>query len=119
MVKNIWKNIHIYCGCHKPLTNIKMMPHEGTEGRDMFYSCPKYYPENREYGEKACGNRISITDYKKMVEHISDILEDAMQSRAQIDLTGMSWSSNGIDFTIQKHDRDYIEVAIINRRTIS
>lgn len=121
MIPNIWKKIHIVCGCHK-ITNenapIKMMPHEGVNGGDIFYSCPKYYEENRTYGEKACGNRISIRDYQKMVEHISDILEDSYRNRSIVNLTGMKWKNNSVEYEIIQHTGSQIVIAVKNTRTI-
>ena len=122
MIKNIAKKIHIYCGCHGEKDRIMLEPHEpSSPGMSMFYACPKYYPENREEYEQACANRLSVSDYEKMIVKISDILEEALGKRAVINLRGMQWSNgNGVYFKIVGHDSKSgdIDVFVINKRAL-
>ena len=117
MIPKIWNKISIVCGCHKH--PVPMEPHDGKDGKDMFYSCPKYYEENRDYGEKACGNRLSIRDYEKIVKHISDILEETYKNRGTICLTGLKWKDNSIEYEVIEHSGSKIIVAVKNNRIIS
>lgn len=119
MIKNFWNNIRIFCGNHRENHTIELMPHEGAEGMDMFYSCPKYYPESRSEDEKACGNRINLIEYQKMVEYLSDKIEDAEEERKTVNLTGYQWSNKrGITFTVLRHDKEHIDVLVYNKRAL-
>ncbi len=124
MIQNIWNKITIYCGCHEQDHSIKMLPHAPSDATmvngetSMFYSCPKYYPENRAQTERACFNRLSIADYEKMVNHICEKLESGDQF-SLVNLTGYTWKSkNGILFHVLKHDIDHIDVLVVNKRAL-
>ena len=64
-ITGIWKDITIVCGCHEQ--PVKMIIQEGPSS--LFYSCPRYYPENRNENESACANRINLIDYEEMVNY--------------------------------------------------
>lgn len=115
MIKNIWDTIEVYCGNgHDKL--VKMEIQQGPHS--LFYACPKYHPENRHEGERACNNRINLVDYEKMIDHISSILIDAeMNGRVEY-LTGHTWSSNGIDFKIIAHDSK-IKVLMLSKKSLA
>lgn len=123
MIRNLWKNIHLRCGCHdKP---VKMSPHDsashydGQEDLTAFYACPKYYEEYREAGESPCFNRLSVKDYESMVETISTLLTNAEKERSEINLEGLAWKNkNGIEFRVYKHNRNGIYISMINKRVI-
>lgn len=123
MITNLWKNISIVCGCHK--FPIPLQPHTGSGSgaqggmeRSMFYTCPKYYPDQRDSSEKPCFNRISIGDYEKMVLHLSECLE--AQDGSVVNLAGMRWKSkNGIEFHVLEHSQKNIIVSVKNRRLLS
>ena len=122
MIANIWKDIHVFCGCHED--PVELTPHTGStdyvqggKENSMFYSCPRYYPENREEGERACFNRLGIGEYEQMVTHISKKLEGDDDEYSAINLTGHKWKSKyGIEFRIIRHTRDHIDVSVVNRR---
>jgi hypothetical protein len=122
MIENIWEKISIYCGCHdKP---IKMVPHEGSTyavwsggTNSMFYSCPKYYEENRTPDEHACFNRLNLVEYEEAVTHISDIKEQSMTEDSSVNLTGYRWKNKkGTEFQIMTDDKDGIKISVINRK---
>lgn len=112
MIKNIWKNIDVVCGNHEDL-HTRLIP---TQGKDsMFYACPKYRSENREEGERACPNRITLKDYEAMIKHLSDKLEEGC---GFINLTNHQWTSKGIEFKVLKHRDDYIRVSMLNKKSL-
>ncbi len=123
MIKNIWSKISIYCGNHDH--PVKMEPHEPSTyskwsggNNSMFYSCPKYYPDNRIEGEKPCFNHLSMAEYEDMVMHISGLIEEAGLD-SQVDLTGLKWiNKKGTEFEIMEQDMDHIRVKFINNRAI-
>ena len=66
-IAEAWKYIKPKCGCHGE-NKIDMVIQEGPAS--LFYACPKYHPENREPGERACNNRLNLIEYQKMVEDV-------------------------------------------------
>lgn len=119
MIRNIWGKVRIFCGNHGEDATIKMKGHEGAEDLDMFYSCPKYYPENREEGEHPCGNRLSISDYEQCVQHISDMLEQAEENGAVINLTGHRWADKKrTTFCVIRHTPNHIDVLVLNKQAL-
>lgn len=119
MVKNIWSKIKLVCGNHGEDTSIEMIPHDGAEGLDLFYSCPKYYPDNRPADERPCGNRINLVEYQAAVEHISDVLEENESMGGSVDLRGHKWTNKkGIQFEVIAHKRDKIVVKCLNTRAL-
>lgn len=120
MILNLAKNIHLYCGNHEKDYDAELIEHEGAPGLDMFYSCPKYYDENRKPGERACSNRLTISEYQRMIDHISEIIEMVEAAGNTVNLTGHRWEdkSRGYEFKILKHTKDYINISVKNLRAI-
>ena len=118
MVKNLWKKIHLYCGNHKDDCSIEMKIHDGKDAGNAFYSCPKYYPDNREPGEKACVNHISVNDFEKMLNHIMEILVKGAKDNEEIDLTGYKWKDRYIDYHVLKYSDECINILCLNKRSI-
>ncbi len=121
IIKNIWNKVSIYCGYHEgpvelvPNTRVCDARFAGTAvGNMLFYSCPKYYSENRSPGETACANRIKIDDYQGMVEHISEKIAENDANGVIEDLTGYEWKKRGIHFRIIKYTDEAIHVSVIN-----
>ncbi len=119
MVKNIWSSIRLFCGNHEDNHSIEMIPHEGADGLDMFYSCPKYYPENRSAEERPCGNRINLVEYQAAVEHISEVLEEAQLDGGTVNLRGHKWKNKkGIRFEVINHSMNHIDISFVNERAL-
>ena len=124
MIKNLWNNIHLYCGCHNEL--VPMHFHDGAANREAgvdtlsaFYACPKYDPENRKYGEKPCMNRMTVEDMEKAVEVLSSVLEDAQAKGDLVNLEGFAWRSNkDIEYRVVKHNRTGIHMTAVNYRVL-
>lgn len=111
VIKNIWSKISIYCGCHaEPVEMIA-----NAKGSTLFYSCPKYYGQNRRPGEHACANRIKLDDYQEAVEHLCGRIAENDADNSVEDLTGYRWSKRGISFQVIKYTDDDIRIAIINK----
>lgn len=115
MVKNMWKQIVLVCGCHEEevIMNIIQGP------SSLFYACPKYYPENRENGERACANRINLVDYEKMVDYLSDKIEESLLEGNKEDLTNLNWVYKGvIEFKVLEHKNGMIKVRMKNKKAL-
>lgn len=114
-VTDSWQNIIPICGNHKG-ERIEMTVNSGPHS--MFYSCPKYYPQNRTKDERACSNRINLIEYEAMVDHIHGLIAEADVSGGNIDLTNHSWSRKGIDYRVLEHKGDKVYVEILNRKAL-
>ena len=111
-----WKRIRVVCGCHEE--PIDMSVNERGE-HSTFYSCPKYYPENRKPGEKACANRISLPDYENMVTKLSEMIAEAEMGGGKICLTNYAWERKYTQFKVLSHERKEIVVSIVNKKALS
>ena len=85
----------------------------------MFYSCPKYYKENRSDDEKACFNRINLIEYEEMVNEVAKRIAGDNEGMDQINIEGCRWKNKkGTEFTVVKHDDWEIGVKIINHHAL-
>ena len=110
-----WKNITPICGCHGD-ERIEMVIQQGPHS--LFYACPKYHPENRKPGEKACNNRINLIEYQKMLEKLMGEIAEADCTLSPTDLTNLRWKSKGIEFVVLEHDGEKAVVSIKNVRAM-
>lgn len=113
-IENSWKNIVPICGNHEH--RIEMTTNNGPHS--MFYSCPKYYPENRNAEERACNNRINLIEYQKMVDKLMGIIAEAAINGESIDLTNYTWTSKGITYKVLEQKGDVLFVKILNLRAM-
>ena len=119
MIKGLWSIIKVYC-CdferHKEAVELEVVQ-SGFNG--YFYACPKYHDWSRENGERQCTNRISPVEYEKMINKISDMMEEAELNNEIIDLTGYKWKQKGIHFEIKKFDKNEIIVYMLNPKQLA
>jgi hypothetical protein len=122
MIKGIWDMIEVYCGDkHKHGDDCDKLPKlEIVQGvyNGYFYNCPKYRDDRREPGELKCHNRISPVEYEKMIDHISNLLEEAEMNNEKINLVGHTWKSHGIKFEIFDHTENKIKVTMLNPKEV-
>lgn len=114
MITNFWNTVDIVCGCHNehiPM-NIQQGPHS------LFYSCPKYYPQNREAGERACANRINLVDYEDMLKTLSNAISEGELNNEIVNLERHRWSKKSIDFEVLSHSKDKITVSVKNKKAL-
>lgn len=119
MIKNLCDMIEIYCGNgHSEL--VQMYLKSGSDsGKDSFYACPKYYPENRNESERACNNNLTITDYLKIVNYIDKILTEAEMKDENRNLTNHQFKIGAVTCTIISHTQRKIKISILNKRAIN
>lgn len=115
-IENSWGNINPVCGNHKEGEPVKMSITQGPHS--MFYSCPKYYPENRTREERACNNRINLIEYQAMVDHLNGLIAEASVNGGTVDLTNHRWEKKGIRYRVLDHTGDKITVEILNLRAM-
>lgn len=114
MIRNLWEQIELRCGCHEshPIMTIQ------TKGVTPFYACPKYYPENRDYGEKACVNHIGINDFDKMLKIIEKELRDGEDNFEQVNLTNLKFKIGAMDFQVEQQVEDKIKINVVNKNAL-
>ena len=119
MIKNLCDMIEIYCGHgHSEPIPIYMKDGAGM-GRDSFYACPKYYPENRTEDERACNNNLTITDYLKMVDWIDKKLTDAELNDISLNLTNTKFKIGQVEYTVFLHTTKKIKISVVNKKAIN
>jgi len=119
MIKNLCDLIEVHCdnGHQEP---IPFYMKDGSDmNKDSFYACPKYYPENRTYDERACNNNLTITDYLKMVSHIDKVITEAELNDQKLNLTNMKFKIGMVQYQIMEHTVKKIKVAVLNKRAIN
>lgn len=114
MIKNFWNNVILLCGNPNHTEEISMSIVNGTHS--LFYACPKYSEENRNNNERACPNRINLIDYEAMLNHISEMVEQAILDNTTINLTSHKWTKKGITFEVISFSEDKIVVTVLDSR---
>lgn len=117
-VYNIWNNITLTCGCHKHQQIPMMINQRGAES--LFYSCPKYYPENRDANEIACANRINLIDFEEMTDIIAAKIIEAEQNFEILDLTGVQFDNKRktIHFKIIESKGNDLIVEMVSKKAL-
>lgn len=130
MIINLWSKIQLICGNHSDGDEEIMTPHEaasskmsrslyGNSSMNMFYSCPKYYPENRKDDAPCCRNHISMKEFEGMLTYLSKTLEDAQLNGGTMDLTGLKWKSkSGVEYHVISYSDSAIRVKCLNKRAL-
>ena len=114
--------IEIYCGNFHE-TPVRMEIREGCEGKDNFFVCPKYKPENREEYEPACANNLSFRDYCEILQTVEKLLNDNANSDSEINYTNYKFKVGPrggfkTECVILKHTPTKVKIAILNRKCL-
>jgi len=119
MIKNLCDMIEIYCG-HGHEEPVAMYMKSGSDsGKDSFYACPKYYPENRTPEERACNNNLTITDYIKMVNYLDKTLTQAELNDEKLNLTNSRFKIGQVEYKVLEHTYTKLKIAVVNKRAIN
>ena len=114
MIKNLWKDTKFCCSHrHEP---VQMVYNNGPHS--LFYSCPKYYPENRNAGEQACPMRLNMVDAEGILEKLSSMIESDMANDIEKNYTGIEFDYKSIHVKILKHHEDQFELNIYNKKAL-
>lgn len=119
MIKGIWKTVEVYCNDlskHKEPVKLEVVQ-SGFNG--YFYGCPHYHTYDTSIGERQCINRISPVEYERMLDHISDLIEEADEKNEVPDLTGHKWKQKGIQFEIHYYSLKKIIVYMLNPKQLA
>ena len=116
VITGSWEDITLVCS-HRHETPVPMVIQEGPSSQ--FYACPKYHEQNREEGEKACNNHISLQDYTKMLEHLHQKIMEAEMQDEKINLKNHIWKDRkGIEYKVLEQDGNHLTVQVQNWRAI-
>ena len=117
LIRGSWDDITLVC-CYRHKEPIPMIIQAGPSS--PFYACPKYHEENREPGERACNNRLSLQDYTKMLEHLHKMVIDAELNDEKINLTNYTWKDRkGIEYKVLSQNGDKLVISVYNKRAIN
>ena len=114
IVKGLWQKVHLICGCHEE--RVDLVANE--KGRTLFYSCPRYYSENRASKEKACSNRITMDDYQYVVEYLGEIIAKNEMNLTIADLTGLEWDKKNVHYRVCQVKNGHYIVSVVNKKSL-
>lgn len=114
--------VEIYCGNNHE-TPVQMEIREGCEGKDNFYVCPKYKPENRVEYEPACDNNLSFRDYCEILQTVEKLLKESANSDTSINYTNYRFKVGPrggfkTECVILKQTDTKIKIAVLNRKCL-
>lgn len=116
MITGSWDDIQLVC-CYRHDKPVPMAIQEGPNS--PFYACPKYHPENREEGERACSNHLSLQDYSKMLEHLHTKIIDAEMNDERLNLTNYAWKDKkGTEFRVLSQEGSRLVISVYNKRAV-
>jgi hypothetical protein len=116
-IKGTWGDIALVC-THRHAEPVPMTLQQGPTS--LFYACPKYREENREEGERACNNRLSLEDFEKMLAHLDGIRRDSEMANEKPILKNYEWKDRkGTMYKVLEHKENTLTVGLVNRRAIN
>ena len=112
-ISGSWENTKLICKNHgEDLPNEMKLEQVG---KKLVYLCPCYYKENRKEGEKQCTNKLYLTDYEKMLEHVADEIIKGDQNGVLVNLKNHKWKNRkGARFHILKQTAEETLITMIN-----
>lgn len=114
MIKNLWKKTHFYCSYrHEPIE----MTINDKGDFSMFYSCPKYYLENRLKNEQACPMRLNFVDAEAILNEISRMTDDESGFDCN-DITGAEFDYKSIHVKVMNYTSERIDLDIYNKKAL-
>lgn len=118
MILGSWQNIKLICGNHGDNKSIEMIIHQGRDGMSTFYSCPCYQSLlQKDITGKSCNNRLTIVDYEKMLETITDEMFDDDGNLTSV--KGFSWKRAGVEYKVLDDKKGVLTIQMLNRKAIA
>lgn len=114
-ITGYWGTVKFICGNH-PDDYGQFMELEASGTHSYVYTCPKSKIKNRTDDEAICNNKISLYEYEKAIEHISEQIIRAEEDDQQIVLTNHTWKKKTITFKIIKHTDNEIIVSVLDEK---
>lgn len=114
VIKNLWKETEFYCSHrHEP---VKMSYNSGPHS--LFYSCPKYYPDNRNENEQACPMRINMVDAEAVLEKLSAYIEDDWANDIERDYTNFEFDYKSVHVKVLEYHDGHFKLNIFNKKAL-
>ena len=110
MKTNSWEKVTLICANHGEDKSHKMILQQG---RSLFYACPCYKSEN---GSRGCKNNLTLHAFEKMLDRIDN--ESQSNPLEVMEVTGLRWKDNGVDYEVIAQEDDRFTVSILNRKSI-
>lgn len=115
LITNSWGDVTIVCG-NRHAEPIPMVIQQGPSS--LFYACPKY--KDHAEDERACNNRLSLTDYTTMLQHLHKVIVEAELNDERVNLTNHTWKDKkGTIYKVLKHEGDKLVIQVENKRAMN
>ena len=122
MITGIWSKVRLVC-CNNHAEPQEMYVRSNQDNKrqieDVFYACPKYNPMNREKGEEPCLNRISVSEFEKMLNMLSNIIIDAEDAGREIHLQNYKFETKTAYYAVLNETGDNIVISVLNKRVMA
>ena len=106
-----WDKITLVCANHGEDRGNRMTLQQG---RTLFYACPCYKSEN---GSRGCRNNLTLNAFEKMLDRLDR--ESQSNPLEVMDITGLKWKDNGVDYEVSEQKGELFTVSILNRKSIA
>lgn len=116
MITGLWKNVRLVCGNPAHSSHEYMFLRE--TGEDVFYACPKYNPENRDSSEKPCMNRISIAEAEKMLENLSEKIQQEEENHGAFFANNYRFETRIGKYRVMNHSPEDLIIMALNKRSL-
>lgn len=111
MITSLWNKTEIYCAHHDELCLMDLNNSRGV----IHYACHESFPENKKDSSCLCKNTLSLKDFEKMLDRISEIMLQAELNNEVLNLENVKFSIGQYEYKIFKHD-EQIKIAVKNKR---
>lgn len=105
MVTGLWNKTEMYCDMHDSLVKMELTERKGV----VFYECLLGKSENVKDESLLCKNTLSLKDFEKMLDYISNIMCEAVRNNEEPNLKNTEFTIGKIKYKIFEHN-DTIKV---------
>ncbi len=110
MKTNSWENITLVCANHGDDFSNQMVLQQG---KTLFYACPCYKSVG---GSRGCKNNLTLNAFEKMLDKLD--VESQSNPLETMDVTGLKWKNNGVDYKVIEQKDEKFTVSVLNRKSI-
>ena len=105
MVTGLWEKTEVYCDLHDAPKKMELVMKNGV----VFYQCTLGKDEKE--GAALCNNKLSLKDFEKMLDYISDMMCEAIKNNEEPNLKNTVFRIGKIRYKIFEH-HDKIKVIV-------
>ena len=111
MITSLWNKTEVYCAHHEEPQIMDLANSRGI----IYYACREGFPENKKDNSSLCKNTLSLKDFEKMLDYISDIMLKAELNNEVPNLKNDKFSIGHYEYRIFEHN-DKIKVSVKNKK---